>query len=200
MRAGSGGSGSAERQSRLARLAETLGGEGPPLSPERVKEQLDARARALAMRRPHEEEPCARGAEVFEFQLGSERYALETRYVREVLRQVETTVVPGAPPALVGVAPCGGEPLPIVDLRRLFGIAAPPLEGNKAPWIAVIGEARAELGLCIDEAIDVIRLPAFSAPPQGGADPIIRAITSDALVVLDGAALLTDARLFFGGP
>jgi chemotaxis signal transduction protein len=66
--------------------------------------------------------------------------------------------------------------------------------------VLVIGETRPELGLLADEVLDLahvsvdsIRIPNALAHPT---DPLFLGVTPEALVVLDGARLLADPRLF----
>ncbi len=59
--------------------------------------------------------------EVARFRSGGQEYALETRFVHEVLRGAELTPCPGAPPVLRGLTLLRGEVLPVVELAPLFG-------------------------------------------------------------------------------
>jgi chemotaxis signal transduction protein len=67
--------------------------------------------------------------------------------------------------------------------------------------VLVLGTDRAELGLLADAAHEVRRVRADEVlePPGSVAGPgreYVRGVTSEALVVLDGAVLLQDRRLF----
>lgn len=59
-------------------------------------------------------------AEILTFDLAGGRYALATRAVREVVRAVEITVLPGAPRVIDGVVDVRGELVPVLNLRRRF--------------------------------------------------------------------------------
>src|SRR5688572_4742798 len=72
------------------------------LSPQAAKELMDERARALALV-PPEPPSAAEVLEVIEFRLADEQFAVETRYVRAVVRPTEITPIPGAPSFLAGV-------------------------------------------------------------------------------------------------
>src|SRR5438105_3118501 len=85
----------ADVRRRLARvLAATEG--AVRLSPERARAVMDERARTLA-RAPVSAPDAAEILEVVTFPIANERYALETRHVREVARVTDCTAVPGAP-------------------------------------------------------------------------------------------------------
>jgi len=53
------------------------------------------------------------------FQLGNDRYALDTRQVAEVLPLVNVKQLPHAPKAVVGVFTYRGESVPLIDLSEL---------------------------------------------------------------------------------
>lgn len=57
---------------------------------------------------------------VIVFGVGTGRYAVELRWVREVVTLGFVTVVPTAPPALGGVCNLHGSILPVVDLAALL--------------------------------------------------------------------------------
>src|SRR5580704_372498 len=53
------------------------------------------------------------------FQLGQDRYALDTSRVAEVLPLVGITRIPQAPAGVAGVFNYRGEPVPVIDLSQL---------------------------------------------------------------------------------
>jgi purine-binding chemotaxis protein CheW len=57
---------------------------------------------------------------VIVFALGSARYAIELRWVREVVTLGFVTAVPTAPPALGGVCNLHGSILPVLDVAALL--------------------------------------------------------------------------------
>src|SRR5579871_2124143 len=85
-----------------ARLARALAAteESWRLTPERARAILEERARKEA---ESEAAPAAAGVvlEAVVFALGNEKYALETRFVREVVRLSDYTPLPGSPPFLL---------------------------------------------------------------------------------------------------
>src|SRR6185369_15122442 len=82
-------------RARLAQ-ARTALDESLRLSPERARAVMEERARTLAQV-PPEAPAAAEVLEVVTFDLAGERYAIETRHTREVVRFTEPTPVPGAP-------------------------------------------------------------------------------------------------------
>jgi purine-binding chemotaxis protein CheW len=181
---------------RLARLAATEA--ASMADPTREAALLDERARALA--RPLERHTQAGPLlELVHFRSGGQDYALETRFVREVLRAPEQLVpLPGAPEPLRGLTLLHGEVLAVVELAPLFGRAAPDPHGP----VLVVGTGRPELGLRADgveEVLVLARDTLLPPPPALGARErtLVSGISRDGIIVLEGEALLGDGRLFF---
>jgi purine-binding chemotaxis protein CheW len=180
---------------RLARARrateESLG-----LPPERARAVMEERALALA-RVPPRPPDAAEVLEVVTFGLAGGRYAVETRHVREVVRCAALTAVPGAPDVLAGLVNLRGEVLAVFDVCRLLGLAGrAPAEPSR---VIVLGGERAEFGVPADAVHEVTALltgEVHEAPaPLAGRDGL-RGVTARGLVILDGAALLRDGRLF----
>ena len=68
------------------------------------------------------------------FALGSARYAIELRWVREVVTLGFVTAVPTAPPAVGGVCNLHGAILPVLDVAALLDQPGgpPPRQGDGA--------------------------------------------------------------------
>jgi purine-binding chemotaxis protein CheW len=56
------------------------------------------------------------------FRLGDELFAIPVSQVREVLELTTITSVPGAPQYMRGLVNVRGKAIPVVDLRRRFGL------------------------------------------------------------------------------
>ena len=166
-------------------------------SDEAASAQLDARARALA--RPADL-PVLPGSqrEVLRFRAAGQLYALESRFILEVMRAPELTPLPGAPPLLRGLTLLRGEVLPVVELAPLFGRPATQALGP----VVVVGLTRPELGLRTDEVTEVAVLTGtelLPAPPslEEEAGALVAGVSPDGTLVLEGEALLGDDRLVF---
>ena len=167
-------------------------------SPEAVSAVLDERARALA-RVPDRPPGASEVIEVVTFNLADECYALETRFVRRIEQTEAPSPIPGAPDHLIGLVNLHGEILPVFDLRALLGITRPEATGLSR--VIVVGDAIDEFGIRADATHLVVTLRtddvfASSDSNEGFGRLGIRGMTRDALVVLDGEALLRDNRLF----
>jgi purine-binding chemotaxis protein CheW len=152
---------------------------------------LDERARHLA--EPLAEEPLASEfVEVLSFVLGGERFALETRFVREVVRAREPSRLAHRGDALVGVANLRGSVLAVMDPRGAVGVRG---GAGELDWLVVVGRDAPEFGLAVDAVREVhsLRTKSLHEPAAGarmGPTALFRGVTADGLVVLDGDALL----------
>jgi purine-binding chemotaxis protein CheW len=160
---------------------------------------LAERAAALA-REPKAPEVAVLGGEAVWFQWGGEGYVLETRQVREVVRAGALCPVPGTPPFVLGLAALRGAVLPVFDLAAVLG--RPPASGP-ADCLLVLGEETADYALAVQGTPELGRLPGDlqPAPDTLGpeARPFVKGILGGDRTVLDGPALLAEARLFPGG-
>ena len=167
------------------------------VDPVRVKAVLEERARRLAQPPPGESHE-GDAIEVVAFALASERYAVESRHVREVAQLTDLAPVPGAPEFLAGVTNLRGEILAVVDLRRFFGV---PVRGiTDLSRLVVLGGEASEFGVLADAVTGIVSVrpeellePLASATGTGG--EYVKGMTKEGLIMLDGAALLESPRL-----
>src|SRR5262249_48916828 len=98
-----------------------------------------------------------------------------------------------------GVTNLRGHILVVVDLGMFLGVGG---QGTtEGAGIIVVGGERAEFGIrtAADPEVSRFRLEEVLEPPPSVAAEVravLRGVTADALLVLDGAALLRDQRLF----
>lgn len=109
--------------------------------------------------------------ELVVFRVGSEEYAVDVRRVREVVAPLPVRRMPRAPEFMEGVADLRGEVIPIVDVRRRFGLhAGTPTRKTK---LVVVHVGGATVGLVVDAVLEVMRVPRAAirpAPPLAGRD------------------------------
>ncbi|MBI2061606.1 MAG: chemotaxis protein CheW [Nitrospirae bacterium] len=146
--------------------------------------------------------------------VGSEKYAIDIMRVKEILRPLKVTAVKRTFKFVEGVIDLRGEVIPVVDLRKRLGAGeesdaevtggefesrfsrsrtkAVPGAVRKKERIVVVGWDEGKLGLMVDEASEVFRLPAdrIQPPPPSaaGEDPLYAGIVpfaGDLIMVLD---------------
>jgi purine-binding chemotaxis protein CheW len=171
-------------------------------SSERSSDLLDERARRLA-RPAAAAAPAFEAMEVLVFKLGREQYGLETRYAREVLHLADFTAIPGVPDFVIGVTNLRGDIVPVFDLMLFFGFASQGLMDRSR--VIAVGKTSADFGIIADTVQEVMRLSVDEFVPNPAFEgrrgqECIRGVTRNAMIVLDGAALISDQRLFIGSP
>ena len=160
-------------------------------------EILRARARALA--RPPDDVPAAAMLlEVLEFRLAQERYALETRYVREVCPLKDLTPLPCTPACILGIVNVRGRILPVLDLKTLFDL---PEQGLTDLHRIILVEGNdLDFGLLADATVGVRSIPADTLQPSlptltGVRSEYLKGVTAERLVVLDVGRILADPTI-----
>ena len=148
-----------------SRYEALFGGLAPALA-----EQLQARAERATEVQASE---AAGGTACLELHLGGERFALPLKAHLQIAHCPPLFPVPGAPPAILGLTNLGGEPLLVVDLRPLLGMAA----GAVLPqsFLLVVEDGAGVLGFYADDVGEVLDLDPglLQAHPAGDASPLI---------------------------
>jgi purine-binding chemotaxis protein CheW len=129
------------------------------------------------------------------FELAGARFALELACLREVVRAVFITPLPGAPPAVEGVISVRGEVVPIYDLRLRFGLPPRPLHPDDAIVMAWTGERRVGIRCDAIEWLHTVPRSAVGAAPAFTAGAAGRRISGVARLQ-DGLALIHDLKGF----
>jgi purine-binding chemotaxis protein CheW len=91
------------------------------------------------------------------FNIGEEEFGVDILKVQEINRMVEVTRVPNAPEYVDGVINLRGKVIPIIDLRRRFGMARK--EKDKNTRIIVVELSGKVLGFVVDAVSEVLRIP-----------------------------------------
>jgi purine-binding chemotaxis protein CheW len=155
---------------------------------------LRNRARALARSVERADDAQAFLA-VLEFRLGGERYAIETRYVVEVLPLQMLTPLPCTPPFIAGLVNVRGRIVTVLDLKKFFGLPGSGLTDSHR--VIHVESHGIDLGLLADTgvALQRIGLAALHPPPPvagGRRAHYLRGVTGDPVMVLDMGRILAD--------
>jgi purine-binding chemotaxis protein CheW len=123
------------------------------------------------------------------FNIGSEEFGVDILKVQEINRMAEITKVPQAPHYVEGVINLRGKVIPIVDLRKRFGLEIK--EYDKNTRIVVVDIEGNVMGMVVDSVSEVLRLPTntIEPPPE-----IVTGINSE---YIKGVAKLEDRLLIF---
>ena len=105
-------------------------------------------------KKEHQEETT----QIIIFKLGEEEFGVNILQVREIEKLDQgITRVPKAPHFVEGIINLRGEIIPIVDLRRRFGLSLPEVGLNSRVIIVEVGEA--QVGMLVDAVVEVLRVP-----------------------------------------
>jgi purine-binding chemotaxis protein CheW len=118
------------------------------------------------------------------FELGAELYGVEIARVHEIIRLQSITRVPRAPAFVEGVINLRGKVIPVVDLRRRFGL--PTAEHTRASRIVVVEIGDQVVGVVVDGVSEVLRVDSATVEPPS---PVVAGIDSE---YLHGIAKLPD--------
>jgi len=163
-------------------------------APERI---LARRARALATA-PASDAEREPALELLRFRLGTEDYAVESRFVLEVLALQQLARVPCCPPHVMGVVNARGRMLPVIDLKKFFEL---PEKGLTDLHRVIHLEAEGlQFGLLADMGLDTCRIDRDVLQPAPATFSGIRAeyllgVTPEPLAVLDVRRMALDPRL-----
>jgi purine-binding chemotaxis protein CheW len=167
------------------------------LPPAEVRRLLRERAQALA--RPLVEPPTVIDVlDLAVFVLAEVRYGIEAAYVLEVTPLRELTPVPCTPPHILGVVNHRGRLLPILDLRKLFALAAHNVTAESR--IVAVEVGGMTFGILADAMLGTIRVGVHEVMPLPGTllhdhQAFLQGITGEIVAVLDLEALVRDPRL-----
>lgn len=94
------------------------------------------------------------------FVVGAEEYAIPILAVQEINRMMAITKVPQSPPFVEGVINLRGKVIPVVDLRKRFGMPVSENTGDeRIVVVEVQGETEARvIGFTVDKVNRVLRI------------------------------------------
>lgn len=121
------------------------------------------------------------------FSIGEEEFGVNILKVQEINRTMEITKVPRAPVFVEGVINLRGKVIPIIDLRRRFGLIPKP--EDKDTRIIVIELSGIIVGFVVDAVSEVLRIPAGTVEPP---PPVVAGVESD---YISGVGKLKDRLL-----
>ena len=100
------------------------------------------------------------------FRIADEDYAIEIRYVNEIIGIQKATSVPMLKSYIKGIINLRGIIVPVIEVRNRFRMES--IEYNERTCIVVITVGNVSVGLIVDEVEEVMNIPegAISPPPQ----------------------------------
>jgi len=118
---------------------------------------------------------CSSGEliQLVSFKLDNEEYGIEVLKVREIIRMIPITHMPNTPPYVEGIINLRGKIIPIVSMRKKFGL----MERDDCPQTRIVVMVISEelMGFIVDSVSEVIRISGSEIQPppnvvSGGID------------------------------
>jgi len=131
------------------------------------------------------------------FRVGGEEFGIDILRVQEIIRAQQLTRVPNSPEFMEGVMNLRGKIIPVIALRKRFGLEqAPPDKQNR---IVVVEIQDTVLGFIVDSVSEVLRIPADTVEPPPRLGLVEREYVSGVGKVGDRLLILLDADRLMGG-
>lgn len=131
------------------------------------------------------------------FKSGNNLYGIETKYVKEINRNPEITVIPLAPPMVAGVMNLRGQVVSLLDFETLLGIPAAGLKKHSIVLKKAAGESDV-MALLVEKAADVIEVDealcecpsSYLENEYGKTIKFIAKLEQELLIIIDKEKLL----------
>ena len=121
------------------------------------------------------------------FSTGDEEFGVDILKVQEIILPMSITKVPKAPEFVEGVINLRGKVIPVIDLRRRFGLKSKAQD--KYTRIIVIEINQMIVGFVVDSISEVLRIPANTVEPP---PPVVAGLESE---YISGVGKLEDRLL-----
>jgi purine-binding chemotaxis protein CheW len=134
------------------------------------------------------------------FTISNEEFGLDILGVQEIIRTMEITRIPRAPKFVEGVINLRGKVIPIIDLRRRFGMES---KAHDSQTRIIVVEINAMIiGFVVDSVSEVLRISSSTVEPPPA---VVSGIESEyisgvgkledrLLILIDLDKLLSDAE------
>lgn len=140
-------------------------------------------------------------AQFVAFRIADQTYAFRIEQIQEIVILTQITKTPQVPIYIEGVANLRGSIIPIVNLRKLFGLAPRPNDAETRTIVVNVGTRT--IGCTVDNVTQVLRIgqdavqPAPETVTSGGANYIsgFARLGDELIVLLDVDELLDPSKL-----
>ncbi len=105
------------------------------------------------------------------FNLGENLFAVDIMRIREIILPQKLSPLPVASNLLEGVINLRGSVIPVMDLRRRFGM--PAVSGSTTGKMLIVALTHQILALTVDNVLEVISVPARDIKPPPAASDVV---------------------------
>lgn len=131
------------------------------------------------------------------FRVGGEEFGIDILRVQEIIRVQQLTRVPNSPKFMEGVMNLRGKIIPVIALRKRFGLEEVP--SDKQNRIVVVEIQGTVLGFIVDAVSEVLRIPADTVEPPPRLGLVEREYVSGVGKLGDRLLILLDADRLMSG-
>lgn len=112
------------------------------------------------------EEQNVKELQVVVFKLEGSYYGVHILQVQEIIKMADITKLPNTPDFIEGVVNLRGKIIPVMDLRKRFGLS--PVEITKEFKILILKTEELEFGVLVDDISEVEKIPVniIENPPR----------------------------------
>lgn len=100
--------------------------------------------------------------QVIGFRIHDQEFGINIFQIQEVYKMQDITQVPNSPEIVSGVINLRGKVIPIVDIRKNFGIQSPPEKNAKIIITQIQGRT---IGIIVDQVSEVLKIPVNQIEP-----------------------------------
>ncbi|MBI9068212.1 MAG: chemotaxis protein CheW [Salinivirgaceae bacterium] len=135
---------------------------------------------------------------VLEFLLSTEKYAIDSTYINEVISISEITPLPCTPDFIVGIINLRGKIISVMDIKKFLSISGADTANIKK--VIIVKHSDIELGIIADEILgnSIIQLNEIQTKVTSITDVnknFITGVTNKKLIVLDIKELLLSEKI-----
>jgi purine-binding chemotaxis protein CheW len=139
--------------------------------------------------------------QILSFSLADEWYGIRINLLREIVRYGDVTPVPFTPDYLAGIINLRGTIIPVVDLKKVFGLDVK--EPDSDTRILILKREEMEVGIEADSIAEVLEIPVDSIEPPLSTMEKIKAefiegevqLEKGILILLNAAAVIDELKL-----
>jgi purine-binding chemotaxis protein CheW len=128
------------------------------------------------------------GNQMIIFNLGSEEYAIDISYTKEIIRIPELTIIPNAPKFVKGVFNLRGTVITVVDLKKRFQMEQNHQSPDSRLLVLEIDDLR--MGIIVDDISEVIKTDQLKVQNIGSELTGISGRSIDGIVIINERLIL----------
>jgi purine-binding chemotaxis protein CheW len=107
------------------------------------------------------------------FMVNEQHYAVDIMKIKQIIRPLKITPLPQAPSFVEGVINLRGVVIPVMDMRKRFGIMQSAAGEAK---VIIVGVERHIVGIIVDNVTEVINIPRSQIQPP---PKLVKGLQSD---------------------